>query len=115
VFSGQQAASPGLRHDVFKEGPRDITVKQPIPILGERRRHPHSSMPIPTNQRNSKLYSSCSISIRSLRTEYSTCRKARKRCSGGIDGRPVAAYIASKRGDSRGRASSVMLRIVRNG
>ena len=51
-----------------------------------------SSMPSPTNHRNSRLYSSCSISIRSLRTEYSTwSNSARSRCSGGIDGRPVVA------------------------
>src|SRR6516225_6604706 len=48
--------------------------------------HTRSSMPRPTNQRNSRLYSSCSISIRSLRTEYSTwISNARNRCSGGID------------------------------
>src|SRR5438034_794010 len=59
--------------------------------------HTASSIARPTNQRNSRLYSSCSISIRSLRTEYSTwSSSARNRCSGGIDGRPVFAYIASK-------------------
>src|SRR6267378_8252136 len=43
-----------------------------------------SSIAKPTNQRNSRLYSSCSISIRSLRTEYSTwSSSARNKCSGG--------------------------------
>jgi hypothetical protein len=35
--------------------------------------HTGSSIFNPTNHRNSRLYSSFSISRRSLRTEYSTC------------------------------------------
>jgi hypothetical protein len=106
-----------LRHHIFEERASDVALKQPVPILGEGRRHPDgSSMPSPTNQRNSKLYSSCSISMRSLRIEYSTCsNNARNKCSGGIDGRPVDAYRTSNRGDSPRRASSVMVRMARNG
>ena len=52
-----------------------------------------SSIFKPTNQRNSRLSLSSSISSRSLRIVYSTCsNRARNNCSGGIDGRPVLAY-----------------------
>ena len=53
--------------------------------------HTASSMFRPTNHRNSRLYSNCSINIRSLRTVYNTCKSnARNNFSGGIDGRPKA-------------------------
>ena len=54
--------------------------------------HSCSSIPKPTNQRNSKSYLIRSISCRSLRIAYSTCSSsARIKCSGGIDGRPRRA------------------------
>jgi hypothetical protein len=60
----------GLRDDILEERPRDVAVEQPVPILREGRGRPHRVVhPQPTNQRNSRLYSICSISIRSLRTE----------------------------------------------
>ena len=44
----------------------------------------------PTNQRNMRLYSSCSISCRSERIEKNACSSnARSSFSGGIDGRPI--------------------------
>jgi hypothetical protein len=49
-----------------------------------------AGLEVPTNQRYSKLYCSCSMSIRSLRTVNNTCsRRARKSFSGAIEGRPV--------------------------
>jgi hypothetical protein len=75
-----------------------------------------SSMLRPTNQRNNRLYCSCSISSRSLRTVYSACNnKARSSCSGGTDGRPMSEYSRSKRGDNRVSTVSVICRIGRNG
>jgi hypothetical protein len=51
--------------------------------------HTGSSMPSPTNQRNSRLKSSCSMSWRSERTEKNACSsEARSNFSGAIDGRP---------------------------
>src|SRR5262249_2880 len=93
MLGGQEASTASLGDDICKEGPGDVALQEPIAILGEGgRRHTASSIARPTNQRNSRLYSSCSITIRSLRTEYSTCStRARNRCSGGIEGRPVVA------------------------
>ena len=70
----------------------------------------------PTNHRNSRLYSSCSISIRSLRTVYSTSsNKARSNFSGAIDGRPIFEYMAVNLRDNFARTRSVIWRIARNG
>src|SRR5262249_27643708 len=56
--------------------------------------HTGSSIFSPTNQRNSRLYSHCSINRRSLRTVYRTCKmSARRSFSGGIDGRPIVTCI----------------------
>src|SRR5271165_4202945 len=64
-----------------------------------------SSIPSPTNHRNSRLKSICSISCRSLRIAYSTCNsRARSSCSGGIEGRPRRAYSASKCNDRSAKA-----------
>jgi hypothetical protein len=87
MLSGQESVPAGLRDDIFKEGPRDVAIQQPIAIfrnvVGTQMA---SSMPRSTNQRNRRLYSS-SISIRSLRTEYSTwSNNARNRCSVGSTG-----------------------------
>jgi len=74
-----------------------------------------SSIDSPTNHRNNRLYWSCSISSRSLRIEYSACSSsARSNCSGGIDGRPIDEYIASKRVESACKATSVICRINRS-
>ena len=71
---------------------------------------------IPTNHRNNKLYCSCSISIRSLRTVYNTCiSSARSSFSGAIDGRPNVAYIWLNTGDNAFKATSAIARIGRNG
>src|SRR5262249_32761137 len=52
-----------------------------------------SSMLKPTNQRKRRLYSSCSMSSRSLRTEQRTWRSsARSSFSRATDGRPVFRY-----------------------
>src|SRR5580700_11990770 len=78
--------------------------------------HTSSFIDIPTNQRYSRLYSSCSISIRSLRIEYSICsNNARSNRSGGIDFRPSSSYSESKRPSSALNASSTIARIGRNG
>jgi len=70
----------------------------------------------PTNHRNSKSYSSRSISCRSLRTLYSACNSsARNNLSGGIDGRPKHAYNAANSGDIRCNAASVIARTRRSG
>ena len=56
------------------------------------------------------------ISNRSLRTVYSTWSiNARNSCSGGIEGRPVFAYIRANRRDNDRNASSVSARTARNG
>src|SRR5712691_1917201 len=56
MLRGQELAAPRLLDHIFREGPGNVTLKQAIAILGERGRHPHgSSMPSPTNQRNSRL------------------------------------------------------------
>jgi hypothetical protein len=93
MLGGQQATTARLPDDIFKEGPGDVALQQPISFLVKVvGAHTASSIARPTNRRNSRLYSSCSITIRSLRTEYSTwSRSARNRCSGGIEGRPVVA------------------------
>ena len=70
MIVGQQPppGRPGSR--LPQEGGCEIAVQQPIPILRERRRRPHAaSIPSSTNQRNSRLKSSCSISCRSDRVE----------------------------------------------
>jgi hypothetical protein len=55
--------------------------------------HTGSSMPSPTNQRNSRLYCIWSISCRSERTENRICTSAaRSSRSGAIEGRPSGAY-----------------------
>jgi hypothetical protein len=117
MLGGQQATAARLRDDILKEGPRDVALEQPVAILGERRGHLHSIVHAQADKTaKQRLYSSCSINIRSLRTEYSTwSSSARNRCSGGIDGRPVLAYIPSNRGDNRPKALSVIERIIRSG
>jgi hypothetical protein len=78
--------------------------------------HTRSLIPSPTNQRNSRLYSSCSTSIRSERTEYNSCNSnARNSCSGGTDGRPSFEYSCSNRGPSSRIASSANARTRRKG
>jgi hypothetical protein len=63
--------------------------------------HTGSSIFNPTNHGNNRLYSSSSISRRSLRTEYSTCMmRARRSFSGGIDRRPIFDYIFENSRDS---------------
>jgi hypothetical protein len=41
MLGGQQATTASLRDDIFKEGPGDVALQQPIPILGKRGRHPY--------------------------------------------------------------------------
>jgi len=78
--------------------------------------HTGSSMFNPTNHRNSMLYSSCSVSMRSLRTVYSTCNsRARSSFSGGIDRRPSLAYMRENTCDNCVKIVSVRRRIARNG
>ena len=56
--------------DVLQEAPRDRLIQQPVASLRERGRIPYrSSIVRPTNQRNSRLQSSCAISNRSLQIE----------------------------------------------
>lgn len=75
-----------------------------------------ASISSPTNQRNSRLSSICSISIRSERTEKNACNSvARRSISGGIEGRPIWEYSASKRPFSPARTSSAKARIGRSG
>jgi hypothetical protein len=70
----------------------------------------------PTNQRNNKLYSSCSTSIRSLRIEYRACNSsARNSRSGAIDGLPAFAYISSNRPLIDSSAASTIALTGRNG
>ncbi len=68
------------------------------------------------NQRKSRLYCSCSQYCRSLRIECSaiTSRLLSSR-SGGTDGRPVSAYIASNTGDSPRSAWSASFFTSRSG
>ena len=78
--------------------------------------HTGSSMFRPTNQRNSRLYSSCSISIRSLRIVYNTCSSsARNSFSGAIEGRPQSTYSRPNDRDSPFKTTSTMVRIGRKG
>ena len=59
--------------------------------------HTASSIPSPTNQRNSRSYSSRSISCRSERIEYNACGSiARNSRSGAVEGRPIREYSAAK-------------------
>ena len=75
-----------------------------------------ASIGSPTNQRKSRLKSICSINCRSERTEKNACNKvARSSISGGMEGRPIAEYIASNRPSKTARTSSVKTRIARNG
>ena len=70
----------------------------------------------PTNHRNSRLYSNCSISIRSLRMVYSTCsNKARSNFSGGIDERPIVEYMCANFWDNFAKMWSVIWRMARKG
>jgi hypothetical protein len=41
MLGGEQATSTGLLHDIFEEGPGDVALQQPVPILGEGGRCPH--------------------------------------------------------------------------
>ncbi len=41
MLGGQQATTACLLHDIFKEGPGDIALQQPIAVLGEGGRRPH--------------------------------------------------------------------------
>src|SRR5215472_3094799 len=78
--------------------------------------HTGSSIFSPTNQRNSRLYSNCSINRRSLRTVYSTCKmSARRSFSGGIDGRPILEYICENARDNCFNTMSVISRMARSG
>jgi hypothetical protein len=70
VLVGQESSLAGLRDDVFEKRAGDIAIKNRsrflVKVVGVQI---SSSMSRPTNQRNSRLYCSCSISGRSLRTE----------------------------------------------
>jgi hypothetical protein len=78
--------------------------------------HTASSTFRPTNHRYSRLYSSCSISIRSLRIVYNTCSsRARRSFSGGMEGRPICEYMRANAFDNWTSTASVIARIGRNG
>jgi hypothetical protein len=75
-----------------------------------------SIMSMSRNHRYKRLYAICSQSCRSLRTVYSAMSScALSNRSGGIDGRPTDAYIASNVGDSFPNTSSASFLIARIG
>src|SRR5437763_7140394 len=102
MFIRHQVQRPGLLDYQSEELPGHIGFQQSIPILGETvTSQTGSSRLRPTNQRNNRLYSNCSINIRSLRTVYRTCNSnARSNFSGGIDRRPMSEYIFENNCDS---------------
>ena len=68
------------------------------------------------NHLNGRSYSSRSQNCRSLRTENNAVSKqAFSRCSGGIDARPLVAYIRLKMRDSSASARSTMGLMRRTG
>jgi len=91
VLIGRQPRVARLAPDRIEEHRGDIARQRPLTISAERRRRPHGIIQVQSDEpANSRLYCSSSISGRSLRTEYSTCRsKARNTCSGGTEGRPI--------------------------
>src|ERR1700722_17677566 len=110
----------------FRRAWRNTTRKNSSAILPSSNRsrfsvntvgcHTSSSIDSPTNQRYSRLYCICSISIRSLRIEYSICSSnARNSCSGGIDFRPSSSCSEWNRPSSAFNASSTMARMGRSG
>src|SRR5712692_1834475 len=63
-----EATAPRFGHELLQEQPGHISRQQTLPALRERGGvQTRSSIPRPTNHRNRRLYSSCSISSRSLR------------------------------------------------
>jgi hypothetical protein len=90
----------------------NIAIEQPVAVLAEHQTR--SSAERPTNQRNSRLQSSCSMSYHSERTVLNACsRSARSNRSDRIDGRPSshkdcreqAAAPAAPRRPTRGSAA----------
>src|SRR5207237_10242395 len=89
VFVTEQLPGPCFSHNPLKERFGDVSFQHALPVLGKRAGIPHRVIHA---QPHKPAESSCSISSRSLRTEYSNCsNKARSSFSGAIDGRPARA------------------------
>jgi hypothetical protein len=85
---------------------RDVMREQPLAVLRELQ-DVGSTMCMSRNHQNRRWYPSCSQHWRSLRTQESAIRsKAFRSRSGGIDGRPVRALVASKIGNIVTKQSS---------
>ena len=120
VFIRQQSRIAGLLQHGLKQILGNLTLQQPVPILREHGHIPDAVIHLkthgPTNQRNSELYSSCSINIRSLRIEYRTwSSRARESCSGATQGQPVRDYNLRSFRSNRANARFVISRVARNG
>ena len=117
MLGGQQAPAAGLRDDVFKEGAGDVAFEQPIPILGEGRRRPHRVVhaePDEPPKQQVVLQLLHQHPLTAHRIQHLEQQRPQEML--GRDRRAAGrGIIASNRGDNRRRASSVIVRIVRNG
>jgi hypothetical protein len=99
-----ESTSPGLLYDIFKEGPRDVAIEQAIAILGERGWRPHGIVPIEADKPAKQqvvfeLIHQHPLAAHRISTWSSS---ARRRCSGGIDGR--SSHTGSRTAATNGAA-----------
>src|SRR5204863_6575312 len=107
-----------LAHDLIKELAGDVVLEQPLAVLGEHRRiearlhQAHIQEPA-KQQLVVQLFTEGPLATHRVQRNEQRCLFSNR--SGGMDGRPPAAYIASKTGDSSARARSANCLTTRNG
>jgi hypothetical protein len=102
VLAAHEVRLPSPLDHGAEELAGDVMRKQPLAVLLERRRVQRRLGDVHVEElaEPQVVYSSCSQNWRSRCTQESTIRsKAFRSRSGGIDGRPVRALVASKIGD----------------
>jgi hypothetical protein len=114
VLVGHQALGP-LDHAAEK-APGDLLIEQPVAILREHRWRPHGLVhrqanEPPKQQVVIELLHQQSLAANRVE-DLQQLRLSRR--SGGIDGRPIAAYRRSNSRDMSRSTSSTKARIARN-
>jgi len=85
------------------------------PLQHLRGQVPHAHQ-IVCGRREGEHPAHCSVSIRSLRTVYSTCNnRARNNFCGGTEGRPISEYMVANRPDRCSNTLSQIRRMARSG
>ena len=109
VFRREMAAHLRRLHRLIEQTHDDVVREQSLAIPAERRVVPDRIVHRRADKRNSMLQELCSISMRLLRIEYSTCRNnARISFSGAMLGLPPFAslsYVRANTPSMRFRAS----------